>query len=334
MRFTPGLRLPLLVGAFISTLARPLQLSAQDQITLNNNSGNPIGLLVDGKLGKSNANDQTYVSAISPAVIGQFSVINGNKPNEIMAFTADRPMAIVSPVAWTTGNDNIGVTFPNKILIPVTVWVVYGDYATVQSKAANDLLTTSTIYGTERVGVDFSTVTFMDATANPLAPNYYDVTTTPQEVDMKNGIGFVSGQINLYYTRSFIVNGQQYTNIAQAIRPSAGGPMVAVGSTFITNGLAHEIGHLFELSHVHSGVATQWFDFSNVMSQNGSPNSRFLTEGQVLRMHLTSGSALNATYHARPGQLIRDCDPTSTTSTDTCPGVQKRIWADGTYPAN
>ena len=38
--------------------------------------------------------------------------------------------------------------------------------------------------------------------------------------------------------------------------------------------------------------------------------------------------------HIRPGQLIRDCDPTSTKTTDTCPGVQKRIWADGIYPAN
>ncbi|MFL6530682.1 MAG: hypothetical protein ACJ8KX_09450, partial [Chthoniobacterales bacterium] len=70
------------------------------------------------------------------------------------------------------------------------------------------------------------------------------------------------------------------------------------------------------------------------MTTYGTLNQRFLTEGQVLRMHLSSYSSLNETYHARAGQPIRDCDPTSTTATDICPGVQKRIWADGTYPAN
>src|SRR4051812_3173166 len=88
---------------------------AQDQVTLTNNSGNPIGLLVDGKLGKSVVNDQTYVSNASPAVIGQFSLTPGNKSNEVMAFTQDRPMAIRSSVPWTTGNDNISVPFANKI---------------------------------------------------------------------------------------------------------------------------------------------------------------------------------------------------------------------------
>ena len=41
-------------------------------------------------------------------------------------------------------------------------------------KGANDALQPLMIYSTERVGVDFSTVTFRDATANPRAPSYYD----------------------------------------------------------------------------------------------------------------------------------------------------------------
>jgi hypothetical protein len=70
------------------------------------------------------------------------------------------------------------------------------------------------------------------------------------------------------------------------------------------------------------------------MTTYGTLNMHYLTEGQILRMHLTSVSVLNATYHARPGLVVRDCNTTSTTPTNTCPGVQKRIWADGTYPAN
>src|SRR4029077_19904730 len=112
----------------------------------------------------------TYVSRGSPALIGQFSKMNGNKTNEVMAFAQDRPMAVFTNVPWTTGNDNIMVPFADQISIPVTIWVLYGDFGSVSTRAANDLLTASSIYSTERVGVGFSTVTFMDATANPRAP--------------------------------------------------------------------------------------------------------------------------------------------------------------------
>ena len=307
-------------------------LKAQDQVTLNNSSGNSIGLLVDGKLNGAFVNDRTYVAPGSPALIGQFSKANGNSTNEIMAFSQDRPMAIFANVPWSTGNDNIMVPFANQISIPVTIWVLYGDFGSVSTKAANDLLTASSIYSTERVGVGFSTVTFMDATANPLASRYYNYDNSTLATSIKTDIGYVNGQFNIYYINSLVISGVQNTQAAMV--DQIGGTMVFMGSTTITTVLAHELGHNFSLEHVHRGVATQWFDYSNVMSQNGSPNARYLTEGQVLRMHLTSTSALNDTYHARPGLLTRNCAATSTTATNTCPGVQKRIWADGIYPAN
>ena len=321
----------LFIWSLIISVSGLTDLKAQDQVTLNNNSGNPIGLLVDGKLNGSFINDRTYVGPGSPALIGQFSKATGQGTNEIMAFSQDRPMAIFANVPWTTGNDNIMVPFANQISIPVTIWVLYGDFGSVSTKAANDLLTASGIYSTERVGVGFSTVTFMDATTNPLASRYYNYDFTMAN-GIRTDIGYVNGQINIYYINSIVASGVQYTQAACV--DQIGGTMVFVGSTVITTVLTHEIGHDFSLEHVHSGVATQWFDFSNVMSQNGSPNARYLTEGQVLRMHLTSTSALNDTYNARPGLLIRNCAATSTTATNTCPGVQKRIWADGIYPAN
>jgi Metallo-peptidase family M12B Reprolysin-like len=328
----PGLQLSLFICALIISMPGLTELRAQDQITLNNNSANPIGLLVDGKLAGSFVNDKTYVSPGSPALIGQFSAINGNKTNEIVAFSQDRPMAIYTNVPWTTGNDNIVVSFANKILIPVTIWIVYGDVAAVTTKATSDLLTTSTIFGTERVGVDFSTVTFRDATANPLAPNYYNYDDNVMASSIKTDIGYVTGQINVYCVRSLIFSGAQYLNGGQAT--FTGGPSIAISSQSTTNVLAHEFGHLFSLAHTNSGAATQWFDYTNLMSTNGSPGAAYLTEGQVFRMHINGGSVLNQTYNARPGQPTRFCDGTSTTATNTCPGVQKRIWADGTYPAN
>jgi hypothetical protein len=325
------LQISLFLCPLIISMSGLTDLKAQDHITLNNSSGNPIGLLVDGKLNGSFVNDQTYVSPGSPALIGQFSRATGQGTNEVMAFTQDRPMAIYANPPWTTGNDNINVPFANQISIPVTIWVLYGDFGSVSTKAANDLLTASSIYSTERVGVGFSTVTFMDATANPSAPQYYNYDFTMADA-IKRYIGYRDGQINIYYINSIVLSGVQYTQAS--CTDQIGGTMVFMGSTVITTVLAHELGHNFSLEHVHSGVATQWFDFSNVMSQNGSPNARYLTEGQVLRMHLTSSSALNDTYHARPGLLTRDCPATSTVATNTCPGVQKRIWADGIYPAN
>jgi hypothetical protein len=308
-------------------------LQAQDQITLTNPSGNEIGLLVDGASNGSFANDRTYLSPGSPALIGQFSAPKGNQKGEIMAFTQDRPMAIQSGVPWTGGNDNIAVPFADKILIPITIWVVYGDYNTVNQKATSDLLTASAIYTAERLGVDFSTVTIMDATANPKASKYYDYNYYTMGATIRAEIGYTPGQINVYYVRSLDWGGTTlYTNAGEARNEN--GPWIVLGSAAMTCVLAHEMGHNMALWHVHSGAATQWFDYSNLMSTNGSLKGRLLTEGQILRMHLSSKSVLNNTYHVRPGQLIRDCDPTSTKTTDTCPGVQKRIWADGIYPAN
>jgi Peptidase M66 len=326
------LQISLFLCSLMISITGLTELKAQDQITLNNSSGNPIGLLVDGKLNGSFVNDKTYVSSGSPALVGQFSRATGQGTNEVMAFTQDRPLAVYTNVPWSTGNDNMMVPFANQILIPVTIWVLYGDFGSVSTKAANDLLTASSIYRTERVGVGFSTVTFMDATANPLASRYYNYDNSTMATTIRTDIGYVNGQINIYYINSIVASGVQYTQAACV--DQIGGTMVFVGSTVITTVLAHEMGHDFSLEHVHSGQATQWFDYSNVMSTNGSPNVIYLTEGQVLRMHLTSTSALNDTYNARPGLLIRDCAATATTATNTCPAVQKRIWADGIYPAN
>ncbi len=191
------LQISLFLCSLIISVSGLTDLRAQDQVTLNNNSGNPIGLLVDGKLNGSFVNDKTYVSPASPALIGQFSRMNGNRTNEIMAFTQDRPMAIFANVPWTTGNDNVMVPFANQISIPVTIWVVYGDFNSVSTKAANDILTASSIYSTERVGVGFSSVTFMDATANPRAPSYYNYYDSTMATSIKTDIGYVTGQINI-----------------------------------------------------------------------------------------------------------------------------------------
>ena len=60
----------------------------------------------------------------------------------------------------------------------------------------------------------------------------------------------------------------------------------------------------------------------------------YLTEGQTFRAHLATNSVINTTYNLRPGQTTRNCTALSETATDDCPAIQKRIWPDGTFPAN
>ena len=60
----------LFLCSLIISVSALTDLKAQDQVTLNNNSGNPIGLLVDGKLNGSFVNDQTYVLPAVPLLSG------------------------------------------------------------------------------------------------------------------------------------------------------------------------------------------------------------------------------------------------------------------------
>ena len=108
-----------------------------------------------------------------------------------------------------------------------------------------------------------------------------------------------------------------------------GGPFVAIASTAGTDLLSHEMGHDLALTHIDN--LTSNFDQTNIM--HSASNSRaFATEGQLFRTHLEPTSAVNATYGVRPGQTTRNC-PRDTVSR-TCPPIQKRLWADGTFPAN
>ena len=93
--------------------------------------------------------------------------------------------------------------------------------------------------------------------------------------------------------------------------------------------MSHEMGHNLALTHIDDLTAS--FNVTNVM-HSASNSRQFLTEGQLFRAHLQPGSAINAIYGVRPGQVTRAC--ARDTNSRTCPGIQKRLWADGTFPAN
>src|SRR5688572_26870343 len=108
----------------ISLLFNPL-FAQTDNVNVSNSSGSPIGVLVDGKNTSGvQMNDAVFTSPSSPVNI---NAVNPGSPNEVTVFTVDRPVTTVTPAPFTTNSDNVSVSLPNKILIPVTVYITYGD---------------------------------------------------------------------------------------------------------------------------------------------------------------------------------------------------------------
>jgi hypothetical protein len=105
---------------------------------------------------------------------------------------------------------------------------------------------------------------------------------------------------------------------------SIGSDFVALGKNTGDELLSHELGHDIALTHVD--------DLTTNFDQTASNTRQFVTEGQAYRGHLDPVSALNFLYNARPGQPTRSC--ARDTFSDTCPQVQRRLWADGAFPTN
>ena len=293
--------------------------ACSDDIILSNSAGNQHGLLVDGLKGGNDSNDETFTSNSTTIDVGNFTAPGAN--GEVVAFTNRRPVAVETGVAWTAGSNNINVPFNNEIVIPVTVWIVKGPFADQRDRAIDACVTTSAIWNSERMGVRFGPFQIKDATGDPDASNYFNFTCA-QQAGLQADIGEDAGRINVYYVET--VDGGSGRGQACAI----GSDFAAMGNTTNDELLVHEFGHDFSLTHI-DGQAT--FDQTNIL-HSASSSREFITEAQLFRAHLTPGSALNAVYNARPGEPTRNCSAGANTA--QCPRLDKRIWADGTFPAN
>jgi len=282
-------------------------------------SGSPNGVLVtDG----FSTNYGGYTTATDKINIGARAGMG-----EAVGFSQYRPAALQG-VSWLTwfGDQTVDVNLHDQIRVPITFWVLSSPFNTNQTRANNFWFAMQTVYWPERVGLLFTPTTVRDATGNANRTKYLAFTCgngNANMTKMQSDIGFDSGRINIYLVDS--VDGSTSRGNACQI----GGPFVAIASTAGTDLLSHEMGHDLALTHIDD--LTTNFDQTNVM-HSASNTRAFLTEGQLFRAHLQPASAINATYGVRPGQVTRDC-PRDTVSR-TCPAIQKRLWADGTFPAN
>ncbi|MGC4097892.1 MAG: hypothetical protein QM706_12315 [Nitrospira sp.] len=308
-----------LLCSFMILLSVPLSGCGTATVHFTSTSGSPNGTLVtDGFSTAYNG----YTTASDTVNIGARS-----GGGEVVGFSQYRPVALRS-VSWLTwfGNQTVDVNLRDQIRVPITFWVLSSPFNTNQTRANNFWFAMQTVYWPERVGVLFTPVTVRDATANVNRTKYLAFTCGSSNANMtalQNEIGFDSGRINVYLVDS--VDGSTTRGNACQI----GGPFVAIASTAGTDLLSHEMGHDLALTHIDD--LTTNFDQTNVM-HSASNTRAFLTEGQLFRAHLQSLSAINGTYGVRPGQTTRDC-PRDTVSR-TCPEIRKRLWPDGSFPAN
>lgn len=291
------------------------------RVVLSNTTGGERGVLANGKGASGIFDYQRFTSTTDTVDLGQTLQPSGGN-DEVVAFENFRPPAIKTAVTWTGGSDSVNLPLANEIPVAIKVWIVKGPFADQRTRAINSCITTSGIWDNERMGLRISSFDITDATPNPKAANYLAFDCSKQ-AGIQTDIGKAAGMINIYVVDT--VDGG--TGRGQAC--NIGSDFVALGSAVGFELASHETGHDFSLTHVDD--LTTNFDQTNIM-HSASNTRQFISEGQLFRAHLTSNSAINFLYAARPGQPTRDC--ARDTASDMCPPIQKRIWADGTFPAN
>jgi hypothetical protein len=292
-----------------------------DAIRIQNAVGNSVGLLIDAESSSGFVNDRPVVTSLT-----EFATTNyrsSSLSNEIVGFTNDRPpKRLATP--WTPQRDTFDVIFAPLIQIPVTVWIVKGPFDQQRAHAIEACIRTSAIWHAERMGVEFGPFEIVDATADPQAPAHYafpngDVGDSVWK-PLRDDIGFIPNRLNIYWVDT--VNGGTGNGWSNF------GAQIVMGKNSGDELLSHEIGHAFSLTHTDGNAS---FNVENIMA-SASNTRQFVTEGQSFRAHLNPTSVLNALYNARPGEITRSCGFGSADA--LCPVIHKRLWADGSFPAN
>jgi hypothetical protein len=306
-----------------------------DRVELSNTSGSENGILVNAQGTAGALSYQRFTSLNTTIDVGRLQASTGN--DEVIAFNSLRPVAMTSPVTWTSHRDTVAVSFPDQIKIAVTMWILQGPFAAQSTRLSQNCIDTVAAWDAERMGVAFAPggcADIRDATNPSVASKFLDFQCgfSGNEIkdDLQAKIGKTPDRINIYVVDTVDAAG----DISNGNGTSCGTvDFIALGSQTISTVLTHEFGHTFSLTHVDR-VAD--FDDTNYMYSYSS-NRQYFTEGQLFRAHFAPSagkappSALNEVYHAHSGPG-RDC-PFNVTS-DHCPALDKRIWSDGTYPPN
>jgi hypothetical protein len=325
------------IALLIFAAAYILYPSIDDKVALTNSSGNENGILVNAQGSSGVLSDTGFTSTANTVKVGRLTA--AAKRNEVIAFTDSRPVAIKSPVTWTTGPDTVNLPFADEIQLSITVWILKGPFAGQSQAAKNRCVDIAAMWKSERMGVAFADpdgCDVRDATSTANIGQFINFNCNKQ-MSLQQAIPPVPNRINIYVVDLVrLANGSTGNGNGTSCGTS---DFVALGSNWNAGLAVHELGHNFSLIHIDDSVSE--FDETNIM-YSASDTRQYFSEGQIFRAHFTPpavppdpdqpGSALNSVYTgARAGQPTRDCaiDPS------LCPKLEKRIWADGTkFPPN
>jgi len=302
--------------------------SCGDTITLQNASGD-VGVLVDGQENGSVVNDRGHVAGGSGDVevnVAFLSSAAAPNRNEAIGFGEDRSTRRLA-APWTDSGDDFDLELGNRISVPVTVWIVQGPFGDQFDHAVDACIQTSVIWDAERVGIRFSAFDVKDATADPDIDDAIRNSTGGDSRnwdDFSDDIGFDEGRINIYWINT--VDGLTTQGWSDF------GARIVMGKNTGDELLAHEIGHAFSLRHPDACTNVNAnFDQTNLMWPCSSIRE-FVAEGQIFRAHFNATSSINNLYGKRPGQPTVGCGDSN--QTPECPTLERRLWADGTFPVN
>lgn len=311
------------------------------------------GVLVDGRLGPRGAhvNDAGFVSSDNrleipnriPRSFGDY--FYPDRRQEIIAFTNNRRPEFVS-VSWRWGEDINAVNFKEPLGIPITIWIVTGPPATAQLssfdqqriQALEAVVRTTSIWGQERGGFRFADIRIIDATNDPQAGNRAAVPNNSSEANtfkpLRDEIGFESGRLNVYWVNTVGGTGGAGSGVSNF------GAQIAMGQQTGDELLVHEIGHALSLRHPNTTDPGDFnppevrakFNGTNIM-HNASSVRAFITEGQTVRMHWNPSSIV-WTLAPDVGQFSPRPECLHLEQSGACPVIYRRIWADGTFPAD
>lgn len=278
-----------------------------DQIDLDNNAGNDNAVvLLDGRRSSGCADDEVWRG--NDKIDVNNVLAPGGCNCEVAVFSDDDAMQLIENVnAWT---DSVGDLLrvdltPDLLQMPVTIWVMHGPFAATQALVINDMARANQLYNSMNCGIGFQTAAINDVTTDPNTAGLIDANCT-KAADLRNQIGFINNNLNVYYVRNPGARGWW-----------CGNNTILIGSGADNESLAHEIGHALSLGHTN---AVAGIPGTNLMVTGGVGRNS-ITEGQCFRCNVNTNSRLNLNG-VRAG-ATRNC-PDGTTN-DRCPDLSLDI---------